>query len=71
MRRLIASAGYAPAWANTTTDTPRAGVIASALAYECGWLPGKASTMIGTDLTIQRLSSDCKAGRPGLQGAGR
>ena len=27
--------------------------------------------MIGTDLTIQRLSSDRKGGRPGLQGAGR
>ena len=35
---------YAPAFASTTTETPRAGIIASAFWYECGRLPGNAST---------------------------
>src|SRR5438045_1892629 len=35
---------HVPAFANITTDTPRAAASASMFWYECGRLPGKAST---------------------------
>lgn len=35
---------HTPAFASTTTDTPRAPRSASAFWYECARLPGKAST---------------------------
>ena len=41
---LAQGARYTPALASTTTDTPRAGTCASAFWYECGRLPGNAST---------------------------
>ena len=45
--RVTSAAGagiHTPAFASTTTDTPRAGTRPSRFWYECGRLPGKAST---------------------------